>query len=145
VGFRVSGAVPSLAVDPRNPEDDMAQRNHQESALTVATRIAVVGGFDRQARLLGEMAARAGRTVEFHTGDVRGRGAGGLRAVVGRSDLIVIVTDHNSHGAVIAAKRLAREMNRTTMVVTRCGIARFGALLGGLSTRDRPSDATLRR
>src|SRR6185437_8159875 len=97
----------------------------------------VVGGFDRQAPLLNQMAARTGRTVEFHTGNVRGRGASGLRAVVGRSDLVVIVTDHNSHGAVITAKRLAREMNRRAVVVTRCGIARFGALLDGLSERER--------
>ena len=110
----------------------MAKSNHHEAA----TRIAVVGGFDRQAPLLNEMATRAGRTVEFHTGNVRGRGAGDLRAVVGRSDLVVIVTDHNSHGAVIAAKRLAREMNRRAVVVTRCGIARFGALLEGLSAHE---------
>src|SRR4029078_10575754 len=87
-------------------------------------------------RVLFRSATRAGRTVEFHTGNVRGRGAGDLRAVVGRSDVVVIVTDHNSHGAVIAAKRLAREMNRRAVVVTRCGIARFGALLDGLSAHD---------
>ena len=102
-----------------------------------ARRIAVVGGFDRQAPLLSEMAGRTGRTVEFHTGNVRGRGASDLRAVISRSDLVVIVTDHNSHGGVQVAKRVARELRRSSVVLTRCGVARFGALLDALATRDR--------
>lgn len=119
----------------------MAQSIQAESAQRVdgerALRIAVIGGFDRQVPLLTEMAIRSGHAVEFHTGDVRGRGAGDLRGVVARSDVIVIVTDHNSHGGVHAAKRLARELNRSSVVVTRCGPARFGALIAALAARTR--------
>ncbi len=76
-------------------------------------------------------------TQEFHTGNVRGRGASDLRAVIARSDLVVIVTDHNSHGGVHVAKRLARQLKRTSVVLTRCGVARFGALLDALAARER--------
>lgn len=98
-----------------------------------ARRIAVIGGFDRQAPLLTDMARRSGHTVEFHTGNVRGRGTTDLRGIVARSDVVVIVTDHNSHGGVHEAKRLAREFDRPAIVVTRCGPARFGMLLDTLS------------
>jgi hypothetical protein len=122
----------------------MAYDNHPEAADRLdgerpvsGLRIAVVGGFDRQAPLLHDMAARSGHSVEFHTGNVRGRGAGELRAVIARSDLVVIVTDHNSHGGVQAAKRLVRQLDRSSVVVSRCGVARFGALLDAISARAR--------
>jgi hypothetical protein len=112
-------------------------RDTRPSGRERAQRIAVIGGFDRQAPLLSELAGRTGRTVEFHTGNVRGRGAHDLRAVIARSDLVVIVTDHNSHGGVQVAKRMARQLGRISVVLSRCGIARFGALLDALATRDR--------
>ena len=122
----------------------MADDTHPEVARRANGRrpvggmcIAIVGGFDRQAPLLHEMAARSGHTVAFHTGNVHGRGAGELCAVVARSDLVVIVTDHNSHGGVRTAKRLVRQLNRTSIVLPRCGIARFGALLEALSAPER--------
>ena len=100
-------------------------------------RIAVIGGISRQEPQLAQRAARGGHSVEFHVGNVHGRGAGELRGVVARSEVVVIVTDHNSHGAVQIAKRLVRQLNRTSVVLARCGVARFGALLDALETRER--------
>lgn len=100
-------------------------------------RIGVIGGISRQEPQLARRAAHGGHVVEFHVGNVHGRGASELRALVARSEVVVIVTDHNSHGGVQIAKRLARQLKRTSIVLSRCGVARFGALLDALEARER--------
>jgi hypothetical protein len=82
------------------------------------------------------MAATAGHKLEFHSGDVGGRGAGDLRALIERVDFVVIVTEINSHGAVILAKRIAHKLGRGTLVVRSCGVSRFQAFLDALATRE---------
>ncbi len=98
-------------------------------------RIGWVGGLTRSEAQLERMAAAAGHRLEFHTGDVGGRGAGDLRALIDRVDFVVIVTDINSHGAVIQAKRLAHKFGRGTLVVRSCGVSRFQAFLDALEAR----------
>jgi Uncharacterized protein conserved in bacteria (DUF2325) len=98
-------------------------------------RIAMIGGLDRNERLLQDLARSHGHHLEFHTGHMRGRGAGELRALVERADLVLLTPDVNSHGAVQLGKRVAREAGRHFVVLRTCGVARFRTLLEALDVR----------
>jgi hypothetical protein len=95
-----------------------------------------VGGLTRNDAIYERMAAAAGHTIEFHNGRVGGRGADDLRRLIERADFVVILTEINSHGGVILAKRLAQKLGRGTMVIRSCGVARFEAFLDALAIRD---------
>jgi Uncharacterized protein conserved in bacteria (DUF2325) len=99
-------------------------------------RIGWIGGRERNEAALERIAERAGHTLEFHSGHVGGRGADTIRTLVERSQLLVIVTDVNSHGAVLLAKKVAAQLGRSSMVVRRCGTARFQALLDAVNVRE---------
>lgn len=105
-------------------------------------RIGIIGGIDRQEPELSRLAAAAGHVLELHTGKVGGRGAGELRALVARVDLLLVVTDHNSHTAVQMARRLGRQLGCPVVVLARCGVARFQALLAALAARERQAMAS---
>lgn len=99
-------------------------------------RIAFVGGLHRNENQMVEIAERAGHQLDFHPGVVGGRGAGELRAAIERADLVIIVTDVNSHGAVLLAKKLCQKLGRGSLVLRRCGAARFRQLLDAIAARD---------
>jgi hypothetical protein len=99
-------------------------------------RIAFVGGLHRNENQMVEIAERAGHALDFHPGVVGGRGAGELRAAIERADFVVIVTDVNSHGAVQLAKKLCQKLGRGSLVVRRCGAARFRQLLDAIAARE---------
>ena len=99
-------------------------------------RIGWVGGLDRNEAIYEKMAASAGHTIEFHNGRVGGRGAEDMRKLIGRADVVVILTEINSHGGVILAKRLAQKLGRGTLVLRSCGVSRFAAFLDALAIRD---------
>ncbi|MFT3776528.1 MAG: DUF2325 domain-containing protein [Minicystis sp.] len=101
-----------------------------------------IGGRERNETALERIAERSGHKLEFHSGHVGGRGANDLRALVERSDFLVIVTDVNSHGAVLLAKKLAQRAGRASLVIRRCGSARFQALLDALAIREQHLAAT---
>jgi hypothetical protein len=63
-------------------------------------RIGWIGGRERNETQLERIAAQSGHRLEFHSGHVGGRGAGDLRALVERSDFVVLVTDVNSALAI---------------------------------------------
>ncbi len=92
-------------------------------------RIGWVGGVQRYEVQLERLAAAAGHRLEYHDGDVRGRGAQALEGLVERCQLIVIVTETNSHGAVLLARKLARQRNRSTLLLRKSGIAGLTRLL----------------
>jgi hypothetical protein len=92
-------------------------------------RIGWVGGVERYEVQLERLAAAAGHEFEYHGGDVRGRGAHALEGLVERCQLLVIVTETNSHGAVLLARKLARQRGRGTLLLRKSGIARFARLL----------------
>jgi hypothetical protein len=92
-------------------------------------RVVVVGGVERTERMLQDAAAELGHQLEFHGGHVDGRGAGGLRAAVDRADLVIVVTDVNSHGAVHVARQEARRTGRRSVVLRRCSPSRLRAVL----------------
>lgn len=105
-------------------------------------RIGWIGGRERNEGQLERIAEGRGHELEFHSGHVGGRGANDLRALVERSDFLVIVTDVNSHGAVLLTKKLAQRLGRASLVIRRCGTSRFSSLLEALEIRDQHLAAT---
>jgi hypothetical protein len=96
-------------------------------------RIGIVGGLDRSAADLKGIARASGHDLELHTGGLAGpASAGGLRALVTRSDLVIVLTDVNSHNAVRMARRHARKRGVPLRLLSRLGSAQFAAFLRGL-------------
>ena len=97
-------------------------------------RIGIVGGLDRKARELEGIALARGHQLELHTGVIGGSAsAAGLRAMVARADLVIVVTDVNSHNGVRMARRQARISGRPIRLLRRLGAAQFEALVRTLS------------
>jgi len=92
-------------------------------------KIALVGGLVRREAELAKLAAEAGHEIEWHTGAVGGRGADGLKAVIERAHLVLILTEINSHGSMYLAKKVARQLGKKAMVLRKCGPAKFQELL----------------
>ena len=92
-------------------------------------RIGVIGGLDRNAPHYDEAARSEGHRVEWHPGILAGRGGESLSAIVERSDLIVIITEVNSHAGVLAARKAARHYGKQCVLLRKLGAARFKALL----------------
>jgi hypothetical protein len=95
--------------------------------------IGIVGGLDRAEPLLERIAGTAGHTVEFHTGRTNARGTAQLDALVERAQLVVVLTDINSHGGVQLARRLAARRGRPLVILRRLGAARFAELCAGVT------------
>jgi hypothetical protein len=98
-------------------------------------RIAVIGGRYKNEGQLARIAEARGYELEFEEGHTAGRGMDGVRKAVSRSELVVIVTDINSHGAVHTAKKAARQLDRPTLIIQNFGAARLSRLLEALETR----------
>jgi hypothetical protein len=92
-------------------------------------RIGIVGGAERIEARLRSVASAEGHELEFHPGHMKGTGAGKLRALVDRCDLVVVVTDVNSHAAVLQARDLARRWGRSVRLLRRLGTAQLRLLL----------------
>jgi hypothetical protein len=100
-------------------------------------RIAVIGGLDRNARELEEVARAGGHELDTHTGVVAGRASSAsLRALIVRSDLVFVLTDVNSHNAVHLAKRTARQFGRPLRIVRRLSAAHLAAYLPALAASE---------
>jgi hypothetical protein len=91
--------------------------------------IGIVGGVERGEQRYAAAAASRGHSFEFHGGDMAGRGSDSLGALIERSDLVICVTDVNSHAAVLGARRQARALGRRFLLTRRLGLSRFRALL----------------
>jgi len=94
--------------------------------------IGIVGGLDRAEPAYRSLAARAGHTAEFHRGDVGGRGAATLGALLRRVELVIVVTDVNSHGSVQLSRRVAKALGVRVLLLRRLSPSRFGVLLQAL-------------
>jgi hypothetical protein len=93
-------------------------------------RIGIIGGLDRNARDLEAVAKAGGHRLETHTGVVAGpASASSLRALVGRSDLVFVLTDINSHNAVHLARKTARLWHVPVRIVRRLGPSHLAAYL----------------
>ena len=91
-------------------------------------RIGIVGGVERLHDRLSAAASSAGHELEFHDGHMRGTATERLRALIDRSDVVVIVTEINSHGAVLRARSLARRAQRPVRLVRRFGTSQLRAI-----------------
>ena len=100
--------------------------------------IGLIGGIERGGHHYESLAKEGGHTVEIHSGHLAGRGVDTLAAIVERSDLVVVITDVNSHGGMWSAKRMARARGRRCVLVRRMGPSRFRALLGELEEEGEP-------
>ena len=98
-------------------------------------RIGIVGGLARAEPIFARIAEAAGHEPIFHRGEINSSGVRAMTSLVDNADLVVILTDVNSHGAVRLARRLLREQGRSPLLRTRCGVARFGALVAALNQR----------
>lgn len=98
--------------------------------------IVVVGGREKNEVELARIAASGGHTIECHDGGVAGRGMNWIKNAVSRASIVVIVTEINSHGAVLAAKKEAQRSHKPTMVVSRLSSARLRGLMQAWLTRD---------
>jgi len=79
----------------------------------------VVGGLSRAGDLWTRAGQSLGVELEHHDGRTRGRGAQEIIAVVRRADVVVIITDPNSHGGVAVARRAAISAARPHLLVKR--------------------------
>lgn len=98
-------------------------------------RIAWIGGITRRAEEYEREAASRGHRLETHDGRTAGRGVGALRTAIERADVVVALTEVNSHGAVSVARAHARDLGRPFVLLRKCGISHFRVLLDALSTR----------
>jgi len=96
-------------------------------------RIGIVGGVERTEQSYEEVAARAGHEVRFHGGHVGGRGSDALAQLVARVDLVIVVTDVNSHGAVGGARRAAKRSGARVALVRRFSPSRLEALFAAIA------------
>jgi hypothetical protein len=95
-----------------------------------------VGGLDRSKARFSEVAERAGHTLEMHEGHVGGRGGLILEGIVARCDLLVIVTELNSHNGVMHAKRLAHRSGRRSLIVRKGSVTSLQRVLDSLKGDD---------
>lgn len=95
--------------------------------------IALVGGVERGEQRYAAVAGSQGYSFESHSGDTAGRGQAALESLVERSDLVIVVTDVNSHSAVLGVRRRARQLGRKCLLVRRCGLSRFRQLVEELA------------
>ena len=99
-------------------------------------RIGVIGGVERNFQQLERAAESLGCEAECHPGHMHGRKPAALDALIRRVDVVVIVTDVNSHNAVIHARRVADAAGRPYVLVRRLSPSRLGALLTVLLAGD---------
>ena len=97
--------------------------------------IAVVGGLDRAAPELRNIATSLGHTLEHHIGTSSGPGKRSLDAMIGRADVVVIVTGRNNHPAVLFARERARERRVRSLICRRFGPSNLARLLEALASR----------
>ncbi len=98
-------------------------------------RIGIIGGLDRGHDRYQKLAASYGHELVCHEGWMTGPRAGSLESLVDGCDVVVIVTDVNSHGAVLAARKAMRRRGRLPLILRKCGISRFAQLLEAIKAK----------
>lgn len=101
--------------------------------------IGIVGGLDRNEGIYEDLAQRAGHRFEHHNGHLAGRGTASLGTLVERCDVVIVVTDVNSHAAVWRVRRLAKQRGSRCILMSRCGPSKFTALLEQFAAEQQPS------
>jgi hypothetical protein len=93
-------------------------------------RVAVVGGLSRAGGQWSRAGAAIGVDLEHHDGQTRGGRSRGIIAAVRRADVVVIITDPNSHAGVAVARRAALLASRPHVLVKHLRPDGLGAVLG---------------
>jgi hypothetical protein len=94
-------------------------------------RIGIVGGAECVENEYRRVIRDTSHELEFHSGHMSSSGARSLQTLVKRCDLVVIITDVNSHAAVAKARRVARAAGRAPVFARRFGVRGLSALLEG--------------
>ncbi len=92
-------------------------------------RIGIVGGAECVEQEYHRAVKDTGHQLEFHSGHMTSGGARSLSMLINRCDLIVIVTDVNSHAAVTKARKLSRAAGRSPIFARRFGVRGLQALI----------------
>jgi hypothetical protein len=92
-------------------------------------RIGIVGGAECVENEYRRLVKNSEHELDFHSGHMTSGGARALETLVHRCDLVVIVTDVNSHAAVAKARRLARTAGRAPIFARRFGVRALSAIL----------------
>jgi hypothetical protein len=93
-------------------------------------RVAVVGGLSRAGQQWSHAGDAIGVDLEHHDGRTAGRRSRDIVAAVRRADVVVIITDPNSHAGVAVARRAALSAARPHLLVKHLRPGDLGALLG---------------
>lgn len=104
-------------------------------------RIAVVGGLSRAGAQWSRAAEDIGVELEHHDGRTRGRGTHDIVAAVRRADVVVIITDPNSHGGVAVARRAAVLADRPHLLIKRLRPSGLRAVIEEALTSAHPEPA----
>jgi Uncharacterized protein conserved in bacteria (DUF2325) len=88
-------------------------------------RVGIIGGTEKNLVRYEELAETLGCEVEFHDGRMAGRGSEALDSLVFRCDLVVIITQINSHAAVRMAQKACRKHARRVLITRRFGLHSF--------------------
>jgi hypothetical protein len=94
-------------------------------------RIGIVGGAECVENEYRRVVRDTSHELEFHSGHMSSGGARSLQTLMKRCDLVVIITDVNSHAAVVKARRLARAAGRSPLFARRFGVRGLSALIEG--------------
>jgi hypothetical protein len=95
--------------------------------------VAFVGGVECVDRQLIALGDELGIDVEVHHGHMKGQSKQRLVALIARTNILVLVTGVNSHGAVSIAKREAVRSGAEVRILKFCGSSRARALLSELA------------
>ncbi len=95
-------------------------------------RIGIIGKLDGDERLYGRLADRVGHEALFHDG--KGHGHAELTDLVDRSDVVVLLSAQRNAASLLARRRL-KQRGLSPLVLPRCGVAQFTALLEALNAR----------
>lgn len=98
-------------------------------------RVAVIGGLSRANDLWVRTGSQYGLDLEQHDGNIHGRGSAEVASIVRRADIVVIITNPNSHGGVETARRVAIACDRPFVLVERLRPHGLPAVLDSLAQR----------
>ena len=82
-------------------------------------KVAVIGGLTRATDQWKRAGAALGVELEHHDGQSAGRRAGDIASIVRRADVVLIITDLNSHNGVAQARRGALAHGRPHLLLRR--------------------------
>jgi hypothetical protein len=119
-----------------------AIRTFTEHAKSHRLRVAVIGGLTRATHLWTRAGDELGVSLEHHDGNTHGGRLGAIDSAVRRADVVVIITEPNSHGGVAAARRAAVAAHRPHVLVKRLRPNSLAAAIEDVLAIARTREAT---